>query len=164
MKQWLPEHRAFVVETFFKSGDFCVCVQWYFRRRFNVGPRGRVPTRSAILLWVSNFKAAGSTIRRKSTTPENMDRVREAVETSPLRPARNQAAALHISDRLGRRILRFHLHFHPYKMAIVQKLNPNFYEHLSSKQLHNKQQNPHTVRIESGHKPRNRQLVSCTIR
>lgn len=134
MEQWSAEHRAFVVEAFFKSGDSCVAVQRQFRRRFNVGPRGRVPTRNTILLWVSTFRATASTLKRKSTgrprsarTPENIDRVRAAVEASPRRPARKQAAALHMSDRSVRRILRFDLHFHPYKMAIVQQLKPNDY-------------------------------------
>lgn len=134
MEQWTGEHRAFVVEAFFKSGDSCVAVQRQFRRRFNIGPRGKVPTRNTILLWVNNFRATGSALKRKSTgrprsarTPENIERVREAVEASPRRPARKQAVSLHLSDRSVRRILRFDLHFHPYKMAIAQQLKPNDY-------------------------------------
>ncbi|KAG8307377.1 hypothetical protein J6590_023148 [Homalodisca vitripennis] len=51
MEQWSAEHRAFVVKAFFKSGDSCVAVQRQFRGRFDVGPRGRVPTRNTIVLW-----------------------------------------------------------------------------------------------------------------
>lgn len=134
MEWWTAEHRAFVVEAFFKSGDSVVAVQRQFRRRFNVAPRGKVPTRNTILLWVGNFRATGSALKRKSPgrprsarTPENVERVRAAVEASPRRPARKQAAALQMSDRSVRRILRYDLHFHPYKMAIVQQLNPSDY-------------------------------------
>ena len=41
---------------------------------------------------------------------------------SPGRSARKHAAALKISDRTVRQILREELRFHPYKMAVVQQL------------------------------------------
>ena len=34
---------------------------------------------------------------------------------------------MHLSDRTVWRILHFDLHFHPYKMAIVQQLKPQDY-------------------------------------
>ena len=41
---------------------------------------------------------------------------------SPRRSARKHASALGLSDRSVRKILHQDLHFHPYKMAIVQEL------------------------------------------
>ncbi|KAL4706106.1 hypothetical protein ACJJTC_017886 [Scirpophaga incertulas] len=106
MEQWSAEHRAFVVEAYFKSGDSVVAVQRQFRRPLKRNSMGRP---------------------RSARTPENVERVREAVEASPRRPARKQAAALRMSYRSVRRILRYDLHFHPYKMAIVQQLKPTDY-------------------------------------
>ncbi|KAL4716303.1 hypothetical protein ACJJTC_014783 [Scirpophaga incertulas] len=111
MEQWTAEHRAFVVEAYFKSGDSVVAVQRQFRRRFNVGPRGKVPTRNTILLWVDNFRATSLALKRKSTgrprsarTPENVERVREAVEASPRRPARKQAIKRKVFDNFSARL------------------------------------------------------------
>lgn len=132
MEQWSSEHRAFVVETYFKSGDSVVVTQRQFRRHFHVGSRGQVPSRNTIKLWVKNFRSTGTTLKQKPggrarsvRTPENVERVRQAVLTSPHRPARRQAAALRMSDRSVRRILHEELHFHPYKIAIVQQLKPH---------------------------------------
>lgn len=134
MEQWSGEHRAFVVETYFKSGDSVVATQRQFRRHFNVGVKGRIPSRNTINLWIENFRSSGSTLKRKPTgrprsirTPDNIERVRQAVLTSPHRPARRHATALHMSDRSVRRILHQELHFHPYKIAIVQQLKPHDY-------------------------------------
>lgn len=136
MEQWSSEHRSFVVETYFKNGDSVVATQRHFRRHFNVGRQGHVPSRNTILLWVNTFRTTGSTLKQKPKgrprsvrTPENVERVRQAVLTSPHRPARRQAATLGISDRTVRRILHQDLHFHPYKIAIVQKLKPQDYAH-----------------------------------
>lgn len=134
MEQWSRIHRAFVVETYFKSGDSVVDTQRKFRRHFNVTRGGPVPSRNTIKLWVDTFRSTGSTAKGRPTgrprsvrTPDNVERVRQAVLTSPHRPARRQAAALGMSDRSIRRILHSDLHFHPYKIAIVQKLQPQDY-------------------------------------
>lgn len=129
MEQWSPEQRAFVIEAYFKSGDSIIATQRQFRAFFQLGRHGEVPSRSTIMRWVTNFRTTGSAMKKKPTgrprsarTPENIGRVRAAVENSPRRPARKQAAALNMSDRSVRRILRFDLNFHPYKLAIVQQL------------------------------------------
>jgi hypothetical protein len=46
---------------------------------------------------------------------------------SPGRSARRHSAALRISNPTVRRILHGELHFHPYKLAIVQELNVRDY-------------------------------------
>jgi hypothetical protein len=50
MEQWTAERRAFVVEAFFKTGDFGTLTQRRFRVCFNVGRHGKVPSRNTILL------------------------------------------------------------------------------------------------------------------
>lgn len=65
---------------------------------------------------------------KTTRTPENVERVKQAVLQSPKRSARKHASALRISDRTLRRILHQDLKFHPYKLAVVQKLNPRDFD------------------------------------
>ena len=94
----------------------------------NPPPRDRVPDRKSILLWVENFTGTGSVSKKRrgrprtSRTPENIEAVRRFVLQSPRRSARKHASALGISNRSVRRILHQDLHFHPYKMVVVQEL------------------------------------------
>ena len=43
MEQWTAEHRAFVVEAYFKNGDSAVTAQRLLHRHFNIPRHGRVP-------------------------------------------------------------------------------------------------------------------------
>ena len=52
-----------------------------------------------------------------------IEAVRASVLRSPRRSARKHASALGLSNRSVRRIIHDDLHFHPYKMAIVQELS-----------------------------------------
>jgi len=62
------------------------------------------------------------TPRNTVRSPENIQRVRTALERSPRRSVRQHSQLLNLSDRSVRRILHHYLHFHPYKLQIVQKL------------------------------------------
>jgi hypothetical protein len=125
---WSNEQRAFAVETYFSQNKSIVAVQRALRTRYRIPPRNPVPDRKSILLWVENFRACGSVVkkrvgaRRTVRTPENIDRVRRSILQSPKRSARKHASALALSNRTVRRILHAELHFHPYKMVIVQEL------------------------------------------
>lgn len=127
--QWSRQERAFACEAYFSNGCSIIATQRAFRRRFNIPPAGRVPGRQSIVSWVEAFRSSGSVKKtgsgghRTARTPEKIEMVREAVLQSPRRSARKHAAALAISDRSLRRILHKDLSFHPYKMAVVQKLN-----------------------------------------
>ena len=131
MERWSSEHRAFAVETFFKNGDSATVTQRVFRRHFNIGRNGKVPTRQTILNWVKQFRETASATSTKPPgrprivrTPENVERVREAILRSPQRSVRRHAPQLRMSDRSVRRILHFDLNFHPYKMQLVHELKP----------------------------------------
>ncbi|XP_036366071.1 uncharacterized protein LOC118766599 [Octopus sinensis] len=65
---WTGEHRAFIVETFIKTNDSVTATQGAFRLHFNLGRHDPVPARNTILLWVTNFRATGSALKRKSTS------------------------------------------------------------------------------------------------
>ena len=130
MEQWGPQHRAFIVATFFKNGESVTVTQRKFRLHFNVARHGRIPSRNTILLWVHNFRTTASATKKKQggsartvRTPENVEAVRNAVEQSPRRSAVRHAQALRLSDTTVRRILHQDLNFHPYKLMLVQKLN-----------------------------------------
>ena len=89
--QWTLEHRVFAYGSFVKSGGSLIETQRLFRCRFNNGRHGNIPIRNTILRWLTSFRARG-TIRKKkppgpvatARTPENVERVREAVvESNP---------------------------------------------------------------------------------
>jgi len=82
METWPVEHRVFVYDAFVKSGKSVSVTQ----RHFNIGHHGAVPSRNTILLWVNNFRATGSVMKKKPPgpekkvrTPENIERVRQAL-------------------------------------------------------------------------------------
>jgi len=104
-----------------------------FRTQFNV-PRNRpVPSNHAINTWVANFEVSGSTPKKRGgsqktvRTPENIESVRESFERSPHRSAVRHATTLGITPRSVQRILHNDLHYHPYKIQIVQALNTRDY-------------------------------------
>lgn len=134
MEPWTLEQRIFAYDCFVKSGESVTAVQRQFRRRFNVNRNDSVPARDTILRWVNNLRTGGSIMKKKPPgrqrtvrTGENVERVREAILRSPRRSARRHAVALQISNRTVRRILHGELQLHPYKIAIVQKLNERDY-------------------------------------
>ena len=78
-------------KTFIKTNESVTATQRAFRLHFNLGRHDPVPARNTILLWVTNFRATGSALKRKSTgrprtarTPENVAAVRASVQQSPL--------------------------------------------------------------------------------
>lgn len=130
MEQWTKQHRAFAVKAFYQTGSY-VAAQRRFRAHFELNRNRPVPSVNSIKSWVTNFENVGETTRKRGgstrsvRTPENIEHVRVAVGRSPRRSARRQSAALGISDRSVRRILRLDLHHHPYKIQVVQELNEN---------------------------------------
>jgi len=72
-----------------QSNDSFVGTQQALRRKFDLSPRAPVPSRGTIDLWVKNFEITARTILKRggsektSRTPENVERVRQAVRRSP---------------------------------------------------------------------------------
>jgi transposase len=63
---WRGEHRAFVVEEYIRNGGSVITTQRAFRKRFELGRHDPVPVRKTIHDWVSNFRATGSALKKKS--------------------------------------------------------------------------------------------------
>jgi len=104
METWPVEHRMFVYDVFVKSGEPVSVTQRLFWQHFNIGSHGAVPSCNTILLWVNNFRATGSVMKKKPPgpekkvrTPANIERVRQALVRIPARSARRHAAELNIS-------------------------------------------------------------------
>ena len=113
MHHWSVEHRAFAVETFFKNSDSATVTQRVFRRHFDIGRKGKIPTRQTILNWVTQFRTITSIVNKKPPgrprtvrTPENVRRVAHAFQRSPQHSAHRHSIALHLTPRTVRRILR----------------------------------------------------------
>ena len=133
---WSGEHRAFAVEEQLKN-ESVITTQRAFRRHFGLGRHSRVPDGKTIRLWVSNFRATSSALKRLS--PDSVEHVRASIQHSPRRSARKHTAALSMSDRSVRRILHDDLNMHPYKTMIVQELSQLTMQHDSdSVQRHSK--------------------------
>ena len=86
MEPWTGAQRAFAVKAFYKNGDSFVIAQREFRREFGIHRNRAVPSGHAIRIWVRNFEATGSTLKKKGgsvktvRTSENIAVVREAIE------------------------------------------------------------------------------------
>ncbi|CAI6359906.1 unnamed protein product [Macrosiphum euphorbiae] len=96
---WHGEHRAFVVEEYIRNGGSAITTQRAFRIRFQLGRHDPVPDRKTIQVWLSNFRATGSALKRKSsgrpltaTTPDNVARVSASIQQSPRRSELKHAA------------------------------------------------------------------------
>jgi len=118
MEQWTAQHRAFVVEAYFKNDDSAVTTR-LFHRHFNIPCHGHVPCCNTIKEWVQNFRKNALALKRKPRgripvvrTPENVDKVRMAIVNSPRRSVRRHSAAIGLSDRSVWRILHKDLNFH----------------------------------------------------
>jgi hypothetical protein len=90
----------------------------------NLGRNGKVPTGQTVLNWIIQFRSTASPLPkdnhgrpRSVRNPENVERVRVALEQSPRRSARRHTVALRMSDRSVMRMLHVGLHFHPFKIT-----------------------------------------------
>ena len=68
METWPVEHRVFVYDAFVKSGESVSFTQRLFRRHFNIGRHEAVFSRNTIVLWVNNFRATGSAMKKEHRT------------------------------------------------------------------------------------------------
>jgi len=88
------------------------------------------PSRSTLLLWVSKWHQERLVKNNKpqgrpfsASTPDIVERVRDAMLRSLRRSTRWQAHALRLNERSVRRILHKDLHYYPYKIQVAQELS-----------------------------------------
>jgi len=110
-----------------------VIVQREFQREFGIHRNRAVPSAQAIKTWVQNFKATGSTLKKKGGsvktvhTPKNIAVVREAIERSPHCSAHRHCVSLGLAEASVRPILHKDLHFCPYKIQVTHALHERDY-------------------------------------
>lgn len=128
MNVWSLTHRSKTV-LFYHQSNSVIQTQRRFRIHFHIARRGRIPSRNTILSWVNKFADTATLVNvkhgapRTVNTPENAERIRDALQRSPRRSLRQQASILAISRRSVQRMVHA-MHFHPYKIQIVQKILP----------------------------------------
>jgi transposase-like protein len=112
MEQWSPQHRAFIVEMFFKNGKSVIVTQRKFCLHFNVSCHWRIQSWNTILLWVHDVHTMACATKKKHggsertvRSPENVEVVRNTVDQSPRRSAVRHAQGLRLSDTTVQRIL-----------------------------------------------------------
>ncbi len=67
MDQWNGQQRALAIKMFYKNGDSLTAAQREFRRFYNLGRHGAVPSKHAIKCWINNFEETGSALKKKPT-------------------------------------------------------------------------------------------------
>jgi len=128
MESWSGAQRAFAVKSFYKNNDSYVTAQREFCKKFGIHRNSKVPSAHPIKTWVNNFEEVCSTVEKKGCsvktvrTPQNIDAVRASLEQIPQQSAVLHSKKLGLSESSVRRILHLDLHFHPYKIQVVQKL------------------------------------------
>jgi len=133
MDRYTDQERAFCVEVYFQEKSY-VKVQRAFRRKFKVPRHKPVPSWKSVKRWIANFRELGRVSDKKRPgkkrsihTPENIEKVRNAIQVSPRRSARRHAASLQLKRESVRKILVEDLNFHPYKLIITQELKETDY-------------------------------------
>ena len=106
-----------------------VSVQREFHRKFGDDRQCEAaPSRKLIGQSVHQWRETGfvqvkgRTHRNTVRSPENIQRVRIALERSPRRSVQRHSQLLNLLDRSVQRILHLDLHFHPYKLQIIEEL------------------------------------------
>jgi transposase len=121
------------VKAFYKNGDSFVIAQCEFWKEFGIHRNRAVTSAHAIKTWVRNFKATGSTLKKKGSsvktvcTPENIAVVREAIERSPHCSAHRHSVSLRLSEASVWWFLHKDLHFCPYKIHVTHALHERDY-------------------------------------
>lgn len=132
MNRFTGSQRAFCVRAFYKNNDSYTVVRRLYRTHFNLTSLKHVPSANLIKHWVCKFEETGNTMpdkssgrKRTSRTSMNVDRVRQSVMDDPRQSLRLRAASLNLNKSTVHRIISKDLHFHPYKIVIVQEMTPD---------------------------------------
>lgn len=121
------EQKAFCVLQFAKT-ESVITVQRAYRIRFGCAP----PSDNNIRRWYHQFEDTGCLCKGKSTgrpkvSEETVERVRESFTRSPKKSVRKASRELVIPPSTVWKIVRKRLHLHPYRLQLLQALQPTDY-------------------------------------
>jgi hypothetical protein len=128
MESWTGAQCAVTIKLFYKNNNSYVATEREFRKKFGIHRNSNVPSAHALKTWINNFEETGSTVKKKGgsgktvRTPQNIDAVRASFQQSPRWSAMCHSKKLGLSESSVRHILHLDLHFHLYKIQVVQKL------------------------------------------
>ena len=63
---WTGEHRAFIVEDFIRNGESVTRTLRNFKTHFKLNRNDPGPNRKSVMLWIKNFRATGTALKRKT--------------------------------------------------------------------------------------------------
>ena len=127
MKPWSEDAKTKIVQLYFETKSV-VSTQRKFRKHFKVK---KAPSRNVILHIVAKFLAQGnvnnrfkgrSGRKRSRRTPENIARVRDALQQSPNKSMRRLGQEIGCSPATAHRMARVDAKLFPYKISIHQTL------------------------------------------
>ena len=114
------------------------CVSWFIETKSDVQTQrnyrskyGRdPPSRPSIRLWHKKFMETGTVFDtrrsgRPRTSEENIERVRQAFQRSPMKSIRTVARQLELPRSTVHKVLHKNLRFYAYKVQMLQALQPN---------------------------------------
>ena len=114
------------------------CVSWFIETKSNVQTQrnyrskyGRdPPSRPSIRLWHKKFMETGTVFDarrsgRPKTSEENIERVRQAFQRSPMKSIRTAARQLNLPRATLHKVLHKNFRLFAYKVQMLQTLQPN---------------------------------------
>ncbi|XP_069359553.1 histone-lysine N-methyltransferase SETMAR-like [Maniola hyperantus] len=132
MDRFTGPQRAYCVKQFYLNNFSLITVRRLFRVEYGLHDLSQCPSAPLIKKWVKKFEETGSTLNVKQTggprtsrSEENVQQVSASVRRDPDLSTRKRSAELGLSRTSLRRILKLDLKLHPYKIQLVQELNPN---------------------------------------
>ena len=124
-KMTTPQEKAQCVSWFIKTKSD-VQIQRNYRSKYGRDP----PSRPSIRLWHKKFMETGTVFDtrrsgRPRTSEENIERVRQAFQRSPMKSIRTAARQLKLPRSTVHKVLHKNLRLYAYKVQMLQALQPN---------------------------------------
>ena len=123
------EQRVSIVEFYFRTLSCCEVRNLFSNRYSTISP----PSNEAIRNIVQKFKETGSINDREKKraktvlTNECVDDIRDKISAAPNTSVRKLSTQCNISYGSVRNALKKSLHYHPYKINVIQELKPADY-------------------------------------
>ena len=124
-KMTTPQEKAQCVSWFIETKSD-VQTQQNYRSKYGRDP----PSHPSIRLWHKKFMETGTVFDTRRSGPprtseENIERVRQAFQCSPMKSIRTAARQLELPHSTVHKVLHKNLRLYAYKVQMLQALQPN---------------------------------------